>query len=614
MKYISRKVLKGKVADRKPKRTAVTRVAKKSVKYVLMQDHFSPSRYKTSEPKSAFVRFLSVATAFVLVVSFFVTPVADAYAAEVVSDEPVSEVASVQAIPEETIEEAEVTEEAVPETIEEEAATSEYTEVTDETVILPEAEDVVPPLDENSQVEPTDEESATGEIADEEVVSETGTTTESVSTTTNEVPLVPVPSGDGTGTTTASTTQEVVATTTVPEVTEELVEVAASTTEPEVIEHIATTSDEIVETHTTDANLYSFGSTECIPVGDGAYHCIKRDVSSQGGDDAEAFKDVYSAPDKDGDMEIYHVVNGVPEQLTSNTDDDGAPVYDSVTGDIVWHVLKDDRYQIMQFSAETGIISQLTRESYNSMQPSIYDGVIVWQAWKGNNWEIIEKDDDEITELTTNSTQDINPSIQVEYVSWQADENGEWKVKIYNRNTKHIETVSGIDGGKIENPRIVLVFDNTKENGDVETVGFDPAKGEAVSLVSTPAPLPKKVPEPENQKEEKAFVQPTVAPKLETKATTTPEVGGDDPNQGVGSTTPLASLSSATSTQPVEVASTTDPIIEPPVIEPAEVVLPEIIDTAMATSTQEIIAVPDTSHIAEIVIPPYESATTTASE
>jgi len=560
-----------------------------------------------TEPRNAFAHLFSVCVTLVLVLSFLVTPITDAYASE---------------ISEESAPRVEVVEPAVEEVVEVTAETENVPEELVEARVVDEQEENVVPLDVQNDTEVVPEETSevvpeqTGEevvpvVADTTVDTALDTTTEEIATTTLPIDETPASSHETTDTTSTST--PLVTASTTEEVIPEVIEDVATTTEP-----VAATTTEFVLHHTTDANLYSFSSTECIPVGDGAFHCVKREDMNAGGA-AQVFKDVYSAKDQDGDMEIYHVVNGVSEKLTNNGEDDSAPALDPVTGDIVWHTLKDDRYQIMLFEKQSGVVSQITHESFNSMQPSTYDGVIVWQAWKSDNWEVIEKDGEEITALTENTTHDINPSIQVEYVSWQADENGEWKAKIYNRKTKHIDTVSGVDGGKIVNPRIVLVFDNAKENGDVETVGFDPANGETVTLGNTPVPLPAKLPEPEQQGEEKALIQPTITPKIETKATSTPDIGDEpalDSEIDMGTTTPavllptvtttpVVILPTASTTTSVDISTSTDLVLDTV----PEVVVQSEVTTPIATTTEPTI---DVSHIDEIVIPAYEPATTTS--
>jgi hypothetical protein len=112
---------------------------------------------------------------------------------------------------------------------------------------------------------------------------------------------------------------------------------------------------------------------------------------------------------------------------------------------------------------------------------------------------------------------------------------------VYNRASKNVETVHGIAAGKLENPRMIMVFDSAKENGDVETVGYDPLLGEVVPLAVTPTPLPEQIPDPEpSEQGDKAFVQPSsTTPRVESR-TASSSGSGDDPNSdatGTGGTT-----------------------------------------------------------------------------
>lgn len=324
----------------------------------------------------------------------------------------------------------------------------------------------------------------------------------------------------------------------------------------------ATTSDDeasstpLIMTHTTDADRVSFGVTECVPVGKGTFHCVKREATT-----AEISNErVYSTRDEAGDLEIMLSQNGETIQISDNEYDDDAPLYDEEGEKIVWHSLINERYQIMSYDLETEETLRLTKGDTNSMQPATSDGEIVYQTWINDNWEIALLDDEgELTLLTENQIQDVAPSINTDYITWQSDEGGEWVVRIYNRKTEHIETVRGVEGGMVENPRMVLVFDNKKENGDIETVGYDPERGVTVQLAATPGTIPDRIPQPEHEKEEKALIQPTVTPRVETKATTTPS-GGPEPETedaasdvSIGTTTDITIESVAAE----EIATTT---------------------------------------------------------
>ena len=297
-------------------------------------------------------------------------------------------------------------------------------------------------------------------------------------------------------------------------------------------------------------------------------------------------------------------VDGTPKKITDNTYDDDAPAIDPKTGDVVWHALINDRYQIMYYKRTTGLTTKMTNDSFNSMQPAIYDGAVVFQSWIGNNWEIALIDTDGArTVLTDTPTHNIAPSINADYITWQAREGETWVAKVYDRKTKNIETVKGVDGGKVENARMVLVYDNKTENGDVQTMGYDPAKGVTVPLTATPASLPNNVPVPESQKNVPVFVQPTTTPKIEVKIATTP--GSGDPLAGTGSTTPDIGVTNATSTAATTTPAIPDVTIATSTARVATSTLPvaPILDLTSGTSTLA------TSTIPDLVVPAFNATT-----
>jgi hypothetical protein len=183
----------------------------------------------------------------------------------------------------------------------------------------------------------------------------------------------------------------------------------------------------------------------------------------------------------------------------------------------------------MHYNHKTGATTRLTKEAYNSMQPVSFGGDVVFQSWIGDDWEVVFIDAEDGREiLTDNDVHDIAPSITKEFIMWQSFEEGAWVAKVYDRKTKEVQTVKGIEGGVVANPRMIMVFDNKKGNGDVETVGYDPVRGEVVPLAVTPVSIPERIPEPEEKQEEKALVQPTTGIRIETKSATSTGNGDDE--------------------------------------------------------------------------------------
>ncbi len=341
----------------------------------------------------------------------------------------------------------------------------------------------------------------------------------------------------------------------------------------------ATSSQNVVEPELHTVNLeessYTFGLDDCARVADGSFYCTPE--SEARGVTADR---VFSAPDADGDNEIFIEKSGELLQLTHNLLDDAAPYYDERSNTIVFHRLVEARYQIFSLDLNTLEETQLTQDSYNNMQPSRYGDLIVWQGWVGNDWEILTSEDSEITMLTDNVTHDIGPRINGEYVIWQAEEIDGWKVRIFNTLTGETESIDDADGASIENPRLVLVYDAKHENGDIETRGYDLDTGKKVALAAQAPILPEELPDPDQTGEERALISAVTQLKPKT----------DDEDAGEPEALPLDPMD--------DVASSTNSLVIPP--------FDEVVETG--TSTPEL-SDDSISDIPDIVIPTVDAIT-----
>ncbi|HEX4799306.1 MAG TPA: hypothetical protein VFV22_02085 [Candidatus Paceibacterota bacterium] len=279
----------------------------------------------------------------------------------------------------------------------------------------------------------------------------------------------------------------------------------------------------LINTVTNDENRLSFAQSECATMDDGTYYCVKQKEESE-----IVYTDrVYSAPDEDGDLEIFIEKGGDITQITRNTFDDDAPYFDESTNTITWHRLIDGRYQIMIYDIEHTDEQQITFDRYNNMHPSRFGEITVWQGWIGNDWEIfMMHGTDEPYMLTDNVVHDISPQINGTHVVWQSFEHDVWVMKVYDIRTKHTETIEGNDGGTIENPRFVLVYDSKSESGDVLIRGYDLGSGENIELGAKPVSLPDEIPDPEQTGQKRALVSQT--PQLKEKQSTVEGDGSPD--------------------------------------------------------------------------------------
>ncbi len=252
----------------------------------------------------------------------------------------------------------------------------------------------------------------------------------------------------------------------------------------------------------TEGLHHQFDEHQCVSVGDGSFYC------SAQAETATVMSDgVYSAPDAEGDMEIFVTLNNETSQLTDNAIDDRAPFYDARSNRIVWHALINDRYQIMSHDLDTNQTVQLTETRSNNMEPTAYGDVTLWQAWMGNDWDIVMHTENVTTILTANERHDIAPHMRGKHVVWQTEASEGWKVALFDTETGATEFIESDAGGVPENPRFMLVYDATDENGDTATIGYDLDSKVAVPLGVLPAELPDELPEPDQTGEERALIQ-----------------------------------------------------------------------------------------------------------
>jgi hypothetical protein len=330
---------------------------------------------------------------------------------------------------------------------------------------------------------------------------------------------------------------------------------------------------------------FSFSKDECTTVGDGTFYCATASTQPQ----VLHTDRVFSAVDADGDKEIYIEKGGELTELTNNTLEDDAPYFDEVSNTAVWHRLIDGRYQIIQYNFNNETETQLTNDSFNNMQPSVFGDALVWQGWVGNDWEIFFQTGGERKMLTDNTTHDIAPSVNGTHIVWQSFENEAWRMKVYDIRTGLIDTIEDTGGGSIENPRFVLVYDAKMETGDIETRGYDLKSGEVVDLASKPTPVPEDIPDPDQTGEKRALVAPSTQPKQKTNSDENDDVGTTTDN-GIDDGDIVIPSFELPSDESVMTNATSTP--EGTV----DVLVPSFENSATST---------DTAHIEDLVVEPY---------
>jgi hypothetical protein len=278
------------------------------------------------------------------------------------------------------------------------------------------------------------------------------------------------------------------------------VDTEISVNNEEVTSSSATTTHESISVVESDSSL-NFDKDECTKLEDGSFYC--HEVKENQLKDA-----LFSAPDQDGDLEVFLVRDGKQAQITHNNTDDASPYFDQQSNTLVWQRLIDDRFQIISYSLETGEEMQITDGSVNNMEPTRQGQYTVWQRWVNDSWNIVLYDGNLETQITNDDSHNLAPHIQGALVIWNKhNKSGEKTIEMYNIESKSYVTVNDPDGLTVDNPRMVLVYDSLHPNGDIVTKGFDIFTGEFIELDTLPKPLPD-IPDSESTTEIRALIQP----------------------------------------------------------------------------------------------------------
>lgn len=307
-------------------------------------------------------------------------------------------------------------------------------------------------------------------------------------------------------------------------------EESSTSTEEEVVE----VEEELIETNVTHEMVsvtesdseFSFNKDECTQLATGSFYCHQPQENVL--DDA-----LFSAPDADGDLEIFLVRDGIQTQVTSNTMDDASPYFDQNTNTLVWHRLIDDRYQIISFDIEDEEETQLTRTSDNNMEPTRQGSYTVWQRWVDGGWNIILFDGEVESQITKTVSHNIAPYIHGSLVVWNRyTGTSEKTIEMYDIDSKTYVSVNDPDGMSVSNPRMVFVYDSLHPNGDIVTKGYDVLARKFIDLDTLPRDLPDELPASDSTGETRALIQSKPSPKSEVEEVT----------EGVSTTTPNNTL------------------------------------------------------------------------
>lgn len=258
-----------------------------------------------------------------------------------------------------------------------------------------------------------------------------------------------------------------------------------------------------------ESELRSEFKNDCLELDGIGYYCLKNFSASTTDNLISVLGEnkFFEKGDNDqGDKEIYMQGEWGTIQITDNSWDDIFPSQDSLGNYAAWQSFVENKWQVFVYETASGTTTQITSSDFNNMNPQIGDGIVVWQGWSNNNWEIFmsQKKENiwETKKITENSWHDMFPKIGNGLITWQALKEGSWQVFAYNISTGEVLQISQ-GNGKFENPRFAIVWEERGEDGSIKILGYDLASGKAIPFAP---PVPKDSPLPEQQ--EKALPAP----------------------------------------------------------------------------------------------------------
>jgi hypothetical protein len=95
-----------------------------------------------------------------------------------------------------------------------------------------------------------------------------------------------------------------------------------------------------------------------------------------------------------------------------------------------------------------------------------------------------------IEQVSDNVVHDMFPRVYDGLITWQREKGASWEVVLYDLSTGKERVLEKDENTKYENPRFVLLFDSTHDNGDIETVGYDLETGDMMELGTRANPQP----------------------------------------------------------------------------------------------------------------------------
>ncbi len=184
--------------------------------------------------------------------------------------------------------------------------------------------------------------------------------------------------------------------------------------------------------------------------------------------------------------------DGGESVVTHNLYDPQSPGRPSIYGDkIVYQAYRGSNWDIYLYNIATGSEIRITDESAYQQYPSIYRNMIVWQDYRNGNWDIYLYDLSTGNErrITTHSAHQQYPVIYGNKIAWQDSRNDAGDIYAYDLGTG-VETQITSAAAEQWSPAISgskLVWDDRRNGGrDLYLYDFNNPHGGEVRLTANP--------------------------------------------------------------------------------------------------------------------------------
>jgi len=204
---------------------------------------------------------------------------------------------------------------------------------------------------------------------------------------------------------------------------------------------------------------------------DGGYIVYSAKTSKKTGNDIHMSQPVDRGP-------AYTYIEGNERILVNTTADETKPdIYTGNPGFIVWQqrnnnrddwdihymIFGEDTHGKLWFGSNIGI-----EERKNQINPSVYDGKIVYQDDRNGNWDIYVYDvnSQNETRITFDENEQILPEIHRDIVVWQDNRNGNWDVYMHDLSTGVTKSIASSPNPEVRpnlNENWIVWYEKTKD-------------------------------------------------------------------------------------------------------------------------------------------------------